>query len=71
MRIHCDRCGRPLEAAKALRRVVDGEPLDFCSEACAAGAGHVADEPWADDDGGGPAIPGDLDDGTRGERRRP
>jgi hypothetical protein len=68
MRIHCDRCGRPLDAERALRRTVDGEQLWFCGEACAAGAGHVADEPWAEDEGGGPAIPGDLDDAPPREK---
>lgn len=63
MRIHCDRCGKPLEAEQALRRLVDGEQLWFCSEACAGRSGHVADEPWSDEgEGGGPAIPGDLDE---------
>ena len=61
MRIHCDACGKALEAEQALQKRVDGELLWFCSEACAA-RGHVQDQPWEDDEGGGPAIGGELDD---------
>lgn len=64
MQIHCDHCGKLLEATLALKRDLDGETLCFCSEACATAACHLADDPWADDDGSGvgPAIAGDLDD---------
>lgn len=62
MRIHCDACGKAIEVAVALRREVDGEQLYFCDATCAAKGGHVADDPWAEEEGGGPGIGGELDE---------
>ncbi len=62
MRIHCDVCGKAIGGTAALRREVDGEQLYYCGAVCLAKGGHVADEPWSDDEGAGPAIGGDLDD---------
>ena len=64
MRIHCDGCGRTLDAATAVTRTWDGVRFHFCSDACARGGRHLHDDPYGEEGGTGvgPLAPGDSDE---------
>ena len=64
MKIHCDGCGKVLDAKTAIERSWDGETFAFCSEACARSGSHLSSDIYADEEGGGigPIAPGDVDE---------
>lgn len=73
MKAHCDQCGKAVDPKSAIERTWDGETFLFCNEECSRAGGHLGNDIYAEDEGGGtgPLAPGDLDEAPPRVDRRP